>query len=42
MDKEQGKTIHKAPGSVNYRATKNKNKIRTTLERSVVYTTWEV
>ena len=40
MDKEQGKTIHEAPRSVNYRAIHNKNKIGTTvLERSVVYTT---
>ena len=45
IDKEQGKTKHEAPGSVNYRATQNKNNIGTTaLERSVVYTTgggWE-
>ena len=40
MDKEQGKTIHEAPLSVNYRATQNKNNIGTTaLKRSVVYTT---
>ena len=40
IDKEQGKTKHEAPRSVNYRATQNKNKIGTTaLERSVVYTT---
>ena len=40
IDKEQGKTKHKAPCSVNYRATQNKNNIGTTaLERSVVYTT---
>ena len=40
MDKEQGKTKHEAPRSVNYRATHNKNNIGTTgLERSVVYTT---
>ena len=40
IDKEQGKTIHEAPLSVNYRDTQNKNKIGTTaLERSVVYTT---
>ena len=40
IDKEQGKTKHKAPRSVNYRATQNKNNIGTTaLERSVVYTT---
>ena len=39
-DKEQGKTKHEAPRSVNYRATQNKNNIRTSaLERSVVYTT---
>ena len=38
-DKEQGKTKHEAPRSVNYRATQNKNIIETTaLERSVVYT----
>ena len=38
IDKEQGKTKHNAPRSVNYRATQNKNNIRTTaLERSVVY-----
>ena len=38
-DKEQGKTKHEAPRSVNYRATQNKNNIGTTdLERSVVYT----
>ena len=40
IDKEQGKTKHEAPRSVNYRATQNKNNIRTTaLERLVVYTT---
>ena len=40
IDKEQGKTKHEAPRSVNYRATKNKNNIGTTaLERTVVYTT---
>ena len=40
MDKEQGKTKHEAPRSVNYSATQNKNNIgTTTLERSVVYTT---
>ena len=40
IDKEQGKTEHEAPRSVNYRATQNKNNIGTTaLERSVVYTT---
>ena len=38
IDKEQGKTKHEAPRSVNYRATQNKNNIGTT-ERSVVYTT---
>ena len=39
MDKEQGKTKHKAARSVNYRATQNKNNIGTTaLERSEVYT----
>ena len=39
-DKEQGKTKHEAPRSVNNRATQNKNNIGTTaLERSVVYTT---
>ena len=39
-DKEPGKTKHKAPRSVNYRATQNKNNIGTTaLERSVVNTT---
>ena len=40
IDKEQGKTKHEAPRSVNYRATQNKNNSGTTaLERSVVYTT---
>ena len=40
IDKEQGKTKHEGPRSVNYRATHNKNNIGTTaLERSVVYTT---
>ena len=39
IDKEQVKTKHEAPRSVNYRATQNKNNIGTTaLERSVVYT----
>ena len=39
-DKEQGKTKHEAPRSVNYRATQNKHNIGTTaLERLVVYTT---
>ena len=38
-DKEQGKTKHEAPRSVNYRATQIRNIIGTTaLERSVVYT----
>ena len=40
IDKEQGKTKHEAPRSVNYRATENKNNIGTAaLEWSVVYTT---
>ena len=40
IDKEQGKTKHEAPRSLNYKATQNKNIIGTTaLERSVVYTT---
>ena len=40
IDKEQGKTKHEAPRSVNHRATQNKNNIGTTaLERSVVYIT---
>ena len=40
IDKEQGKTKHEPPRSVNYRATQNKNNIGTTaLERSAVYTT---
>ena len=40
IDKEQGKTKHEAPRSVNYRATQNKNNIGTTaLVRSEVYTT---
>ena len=40
INKELGKTKHEAPRSVNYRATQNKNNIRTTgLERSVVDTT---
>ena len=39
IDKEQGKTKHEAPRSVNYRATQNKNNSETTaLDRSVVYT----
>ena len=38
-DKEQGKTKHEAPRSVNYSTTQNNNNIGTTaLERSVVYT----
>ena len=38
IDKEQVKTKHEAPRSVNYGATQNKNNIGTTaLERSVVY-----
>ena len=37
IDKEQDKTKHEAPRSVNYRATLNKKNIGTTaLERSVV------
>ena len=41
IDKEQGKTKHEAPRSVNYRATQNTNNIGiTALERSVVYTTF--
>ena len=40
VDKEQDKTKHEAPPSVNYRATQNKNNVGTTaLKRSVVYTT---
>ena len=40
IDKEQSKTKHETPRSVNYRATQNKNNIGTAaLERSVVYTT---
>ena len=40
IDKEQGKTKHEKPRSVNYRATQNKNNIGiTALERSVEYTT---
>ena len=40
MDKEQGKTKHEVPRSVNYRATQSKNNIGTiALERSVVNTT---
>ena len=40
IDKEQGKTKHEAPRSVNYRATLSTNNIGTTaLERSVVYIT---
>ena len=40
IDKEQGKTKHEAPRSVNYRATQNKNNTGTTaLVRSVIYCT---
>ena len=40
INREQGKTKHEAPRSVNYRATQNKNNIWTpALERSVVYIT---
>ena len=40
IDKEQGKTKHEEPCSVNYRATQNKTNIGTTaLEQSVVYIT---
>ena len=40
IEKEQDKTKHEAPRSVNYRARQNKNNIGTTaLELSVVYTT---
>ena len=43
IDKEQGKTKHEKPLNVNYRATQNKNNIRTTaLERPDVYTTWRL
>ena len=43
INKEQGKTKHEAPRSVNYAATQNKNNIGTTaLERSVVYTTGDL
>ena len=39
VDKEQGKTKHEAPRSVNYIATQNQNNIgNTAVERSVVYT----
>ena len=35
-DKVQGKTKHEAPGSINHKATQNKNNTETTaLERSV-------
>ena len=35
-DKEQGKTKHEAPGSINHKATQNKNNTGTTaLERSI-------
>ena len=37
IDKEQGKTKHEAPGSVNYRATQNKNNIGTTAVSSIHY-----
>ena len=38
IDKEQDKTLHEAPRSVNYKATQNKNNTTgtTALERSVV------
>ena len=39
IDKEQGKTKHEVPRSVNYRATHKNNIGTTALERSVVYTT---
>ena len=40
IDKEQGKTKHESPRSVNNRATQNKNSIGTIAsERSVVDTT---
>ena len=40
IDKEQDKTRHEAPRSVNYRVKQNKKNIGTTaFERSVVYTT---
>ena len=40
IDKQQDKTKHEAPLSVNHRATQNKNNIGTTaLEWSAVYTT---
>ena len=43
INKEQGKTKHEAPRSVNYRATQNKNNIGTTaLERAIVYTTGDL
>ena len=39
IDKEQDKTKHEAPRSVNYRATQNKNNLGTiALERTVVTT----
>ena len=37
IDKEQGKTKHEAPRSINYKATQDKNNIGTTA--LVVYTT---
>ena len=37
IDKEQGKTKHETPRSVNYRATQNNNIGTTALERSVVF-----
>ena len=39
IDKEQGKTKHETPRSVNNRASQNKNIGTTALERTVVYTT---
>ena len=43
VEKERGKTKHKAPRSVNYTSTQNKNNIGTTaLERSVVYITGDL
>ena len=36
IDKDQDKTKHEAPRSVNYRATQNKNIGTITLERAVV------
>ena len=37
IDKEQGKTKHEVPRSVNYRVTQHKN--NTALERSIEYST---